>query len=151
MSTTSSQPALDSGVPLTARLLGWAGLLPFVALAAGMLFIPAVAHIAATLLAGYAFGILCFLLGIWWGIGVMRGDPAPLLWSNGLFIALFFAWAVLHGPPFMVVAGLLFLVLLALERRLSVFKPQPAYYAALRARLSVVAAASLLLGAWLHP
>jgi hypothetical protein len=132
-------------------MLGWAGLLPFIALALAMLLLPGMAATAADLLSHYAFGILCFLLGTWWGIGVMRPDPAPLLWSNALFIALFFARSLLQGAPFMVVAALLFLVLLLVERRLSAFRRQPAYYATLRARLSLVAAASLLFGAWQWP
>lgn len=148
--TTAPSLALDRGVPLTARWLGWAGLLPFVALAAATSLAPAMAVTAATLLADYAFGILCFLLGIWWGIGVMRADPAPLLWSNALFIVLFFARAMLHGAAFMVIAAVLFIVLLVLEHRLPVFRRQPAYYAALRSRLSLVAAAALLVGAWQH-
>lgn len=135
-------------VPPTARLLGWAGLLPFLALAATPLLVPATAATAAILLSHYAFGILCFLLGTWWGIGVMRGDVQPLLWSNGLFIALFIARSALQGASFMLAAALLFLVLLTVERRLAAFAAQPVYYAALRIRLSVVAAASLLLAAW---
>jgi hypothetical protein len=144
-------PGCDSRVPFTARVLGWGGLLPFIALALGMLLLPGIAAAAANLLSHYAFGILCFLLGTWWGIGVMRPDPAPLVWSNAVFIALFLARAMLHGAPFMVVAALLFVVLLLVERRLPAFSRQPAYYATLRARLSLVAAASLLLGAWQYP
>jgi hypothetical protein len=144
-------PAHTRGVPFSARLLGWAGLLPFLALSIGMLLLPAEASIAAGLLAHYAFGILCFLLGTWWGIGVMRPDPSPLLWSNALFVVLFFARALLHGAYFMVAAALLFVLLLLLERRLPAFRRQPAYYVALRTRLSLVAAAALMLGAWQYP
>lgn len=144
-------PARTGGVPFAARLLGWAGLLPFLALSLGMLLLPAEASTAANLLAHYAFGILCFLLGTWWGIGVMRPDPSPLLWSNALFVALFLARAVLHDAYFMLAAALLFVVLLLLERRLAAFRRQPAYYVTLRTRLSLVAAATLMLGAWQHP
>ncbi len=151
MQSAPVQSQLDSGVPLAARLLGWAGLLPFVALAGGMWLVPAMAVTAADLLADYSFGILCFLLGVWWGIGVMRGEAAPLAWSNALFVALFFARATLHGATFMIICALLFVVLLVLEPRLAAFQRQPAYYITLRTRLSLVAAASLLVGAWSFP
>ena len=151
ISERTPEPDRYSGVPITARALGWAGLLPFIALAAAMLLLPAMAAPAADLLAHYAFGILCFLLGTWWGIGVMRPDPAPLLWSNGLFIALFVARAMLQGAPFLVISALLFVVVLLVARHLPAFRRQPAYYRALRARLSLVAATALLLAAWQLP
>lgn len=121
------------------------------ALAATISLSPPVAAIAALLLADYAFGILCFLLGIWWGIGLMRGDSVPIVWSNILFIVLFVARATLDRTPFMLTEALLFVALLALERWLPAFRRQPPYYAALRTRLSLVACAALLLGACQHP
>ncbi len=136
---------LTTDVPTTARLLGWSGLVPFCALPLLMLWLPEYAAIAGDVLGYYAFGILCFLLGIWWGIGVMRGEPRVLLYSNGLFLVLFTARALLGLAGFMLVAALLFIALLLLERTLPVFRRQPRYYALMRSQLSIVAAASLLI------
>ena len=82
----SQDPSPQTRLPTTARLLGWSGLLPFCALPLLMLIAPGYSAWAGTLLAHYAFGILCFLLGIWWGIGVMRGEPAVLVYSNALCV-----------------------------------------------------------------
>ena len=136
---------LTTDVPTTARLLGWSGLIPFCALPLAMLWLPEHAATAGEVLGYYAFGILCFLLGIWWGIGVMRGEPGVLLYSNGLFLVLFTARALLGLSGFMLVAALLFIAVLLLERILPVFQRQPRYYAIMRSQLSLVAAASLLI------
>ena len=136
---------LTSDVPTTARLLGWSGLIPFCALPLVMLWLPDHAALAGDVLGYYAFGILCFLLGIWWGIGVMRGEPGVLLYSNGLFLVLLTARALLGLAGFMLVAALLFIAVLLLERTLPVFQRQPRYYAIMRSQLSLVAAASLLI------
>ena len=110
-----------------------------------MLWLPDHAATAGSVLGYYAFGILCFLLGVWWGIGVMRGEPRILLYSNGLFLVLFTGKALLGLSGFMLLAALLFIAVLLLERKLPVFQRQPRYYAIMRSQLSVVAAASLLI------
>ena len=131
-------------VPGTATLLGWLGLLPFLALPLLIAGMPEYRALCQTLLADYAFGILCFLLGIWWGIGVMRGEPRPLLLSNLLFLVLLAARTLLQNAPFMVIAATLFIAIIVLEHSLAVFQRQPAYYARMRIQLSLVAAVSLL-------
>ncbi len=140
-----------SEVPGTARLLGWLGLLPFCALPLVIGALPEFRGLSGGLLSDYAFGILCFLLGIWWGIGVMRGEPRPLLMSNLLFLVLLAARTLLQPAPFMLIAATLFIALVVLERSMAVFQRQPRYYAAMRMQLSLVAAVSLLISAfWLQ-
>lgn len=142
--------SITGDVPSTARLLGWAGLLPFCLLPLVMLWQPDSTAVAGQLLSLYAFGILCFLLGIWWGIGVMRKAPLPLIYSNALFLVLLVTRVLADDRRFMPVAALLFVVLILMERSLAVFQRQPVYYATLRRRLSLVAALSLVLGAHLQ-
>ena len=82
----------------TARLLGLAGLIPFVAGAAALWVVGADLELRATrVLNGYAATIVSFLGGIHWGLAARRGGPAdPLLWW-GVTPSLV-AWAALLLP-----------------------------------------------------
>lgn len=95
-------------------------------------------------LAAYSFGILCFLLGSWWGLGLARQNTSAIILSNGLFLVAFFGFVLLAASHYLTLAAVLFLLLVAVERRHILFRPQPRYYARLRAALSITATISLL-------
>jgi hypothetical protein len=130
---------------IIARRLGWAGLLPFCAAPVAILCQPAWAAQAGSLLADYAFAIACFLTGIWWGLALIRRDSAALLFSNGLFLALFACRALLPESGFLIAVAVLLLAILAVERSHPLFRRQPSYYRKLRARLTAVACGSTLM------
>lgn len=132
--------------PITATWLGRAGLLPFCLLPMAVYVWPQNTALWLNLLANYSLAILCFLPGVWWGMGLIRRRAQPLLVSNALVIVAFFARSLLSERHFLLVAVGLFVVLLAYERLHSLFKPQPAYYARLRIQLTAVACCGLLLG-----
>ena len=129
----------------TACTLGFAGLLPFVVCSALLWWGPPAALLAAKVLTAYALAILCFLCGSWWGIGLLRGSAAPLLWSNALVVLAVAAFSLL---PSRAVAGLLSLGLAFswwFEGWHPVFRRQPPYYRRLRTALTLVALCALLL------
>lgn len=135
------------GVPVTATWLGRAGLLPFGLLPLALFFWPRLSSLWLELLANYSLAILCFLPGVWWGMGLIRRQPQPLLVSNALVVAAFFARSLLGERQFLLVAVVLFLALLAYERNHPLFKPQPRYYARMRLQLTTIACCGLLLAA----
>jgi hypothetical protein len=88
--------ALHSTTPPLARWLGYAGLLPFLAGAAGVWWLPAGSNaIAAAALAAYAAVIVSFLGGIHWGIGFRDGSGSSFVW--GVAPSLL-AWGALLLP-----------------------------------------------------
>ena len=135
--------ATNNPVPATAVSLGVAGLMPFVILALVPPLFPAYAELAQRALALYSLGILCFLCGTWWGIGVMRRAPAPLLLGNALTLAAIFSFLLLDTRQFFVVACALFPLQVWLEGKQPAFSAQPGYYRRLRLWLSGVAAIAL--------
>lgn len=136
-----------TGPSRLARTLGYAGLMPFVGLAALIVATPTTRGPAALLLAGYAAVIASFLGGIHWGL-VMRGatPSAPLL-AWGVMPSLL-AWPALLLPPHLgltTLAGVLMLCLAAdlrLYRALAIAK-----WLGLRWPLTLVAATSCLAAA----
>lgn len=143
-------PAPVNPLPLTpwAARLGYAGLLPFVTLAAAAWLAPAAyrAHVAVALLA-YGATIASFLGAIHWGLA-LRGpaapEPGPLVW--GVFPSLV-AWVALLLPlsQGLVTLALLLCICLAVDRG-----SYPAYglspWLAMRWRLTGVAVLSLIAG-----
>ncbi|MEO5689881.1 MAG: DUF3429 domain-containing protein [Burkholderiaceae bacterium] len=78
-------PLPTSSPPPWARILGIAGMLPFVAGAVALLVLrdPAAAARAGFVLAAYASTIAAFLGGVHWGPALRDGGkaPGPLLWG----------------------------------------------------------------------
>ncbi len=130
-------------VSFTATWLGRAGLLPFIALAAALVVDVHHAAFWQRALGLYALGILCFLLGSWWGMALIKRYPSALLLSNGLFLVAFFSYLALSPATLFFVYAAMFVVIVLVERRHPLFAPQPSYYARLRAQLSAVAAIAL--------
>ena len=92
---------MDQEPPLLARWLGYAGLLPFVGLAAAawLTQAPVHAHVAMALLA-YGAAILSFLGAIHWGLAMRESHSQiggrQLLWG---VIPSLGAWVALLLPP----------------------------------------------------
>ena len=133
-------------VQVTARRLGRAGLVPFVAAPALLAMLPASRVLICELLADYALGIIAFLLGIWWGMGLIRRSARALVMSNAIFLAALLG-RLLDDAPFFVLAAAILVLTLAVERSHALFRRQPPYYARLRLELTAVASIALLLSA----
>jgi hypothetical protein len=134
-------------LPRTAIWLGAAGLLPFLGLPVAIAIDPHHQALWAQVLAAYSLGILCFLLGTWWGLTLIRRHTSALLMSNGLFLLTFASYVLQDLQTFFMISALLFVALLLIERRHALFRFQPAYYARLRVVLSVTASLSLIFAA----
>jgi Protein of unknown function (DUF3429) len=148
MSTLLTSSPTGTPLPRWAARLGYAGLIPFVALAAAAWLAP-VAHRAQAAFALLAYGatIASFLGAIHWGLA-MRGpltpQPGPFVW--GVFPSLV-AWVALLLPlsQGLVTMALLLGICLAVDRR-----SYPAYglgdCLSMRLHLTVVAALCMLAG-----
>jgi glutaredoxin-related protein len=145
------RPDTGSVMPLV-RLLGYGGLIPFVAGAVGLWALGehAFTETARALLLGYGAVILSFLGAIHWGralqprgirrpglLAVYGVVPSILAW---LSLALPFAWA---AP----VQAALFVLVYAIDRLLFRDSEIPRGFLTLRLRLSAVAVTCLLLAA----
>ncbi len=140
----------STGTPLPrwAARLGYAGLIPFVALSAAAWLAPAAYRMqAAFALLAYGATIASFLGAIHWGLA-MRGpltpQPGPFVW--GVFPSLV-AWVALLLPlsQGLVTMALLLGICLAVDRR-----SYPAYglddWLGMRLHLTTVAALCMLAG-----
>jgi len=147
MNAATLNPPTD--LPVTARRLGAAGLLPF---AAGALLVWLVrdeeAHgFVAQALSVYAALIVSFLGGIHWGLAFRHAEPPTPLLVWGVVPALV-VWPAVLMPPWsgLVVQGVMLLVCYAVDRRLYPAEGV-ARWLTLRFRLSAVAALCCFIGA----
>lgn len=135
-------------LPLSARRLGYAGLLPFVAgaLLVWLVHDPVLQDVAFGL-AAYAALIASFLGGIHWGLAFRQEEP-PSAWLAWGVVPSLVAWPALLMPPHagLVVQGALLVGCYLVDRRLY---PQQgvARWLVLRFRLSAVAALCCFIGA----
>lgn len=132
------------------RVLGLAGLLPFIAGAAGLVTLPApgLQAWAGAALVAYGALIASFLGGIHWGLAMQGQQPVGLRLGWGVSPSLL-AWIAVLLP---LGAGLLLLAVLllacyAVDRRLYASAGLSSWLG-LRLQLTGVAAASCLAGAW---
>ncbi len=137
-------------LPQTARLAGYAGLIPFAALATATLVAsPSDSERAAHALVAYAAIIATFVGAIHWGLAAARHEtPAnwQYVWS---VVPSLIAWLCLFLPgraAMLTVAGLL-ITCLAVDARSTFVGAFPANMMSLRYRLTAIAVASLLLAA----
>jgi hypothetical protein len=133
----------ETAAPKAAQLLGWGGVIPFVALALASL---TVAPDAAPLLLGYGAIILGFMGAVWWGVAMARGEAGPRLYAISVLPALA-AFAALLAPAriglWILAAGFAALLLFDLAQ---VDKgAAPPWYGALRVKLTACVLLSLLL------
>jgi hypothetical protein len=134
-------------LPRIATALGRAGLLPFCAAPLMIWLDPDRGTFYSQLLASYALAIICFLVGVWWGLALIRRSPMALVSSNVVVLVAFFGHALLGNDKFLVLCAVLYPLTVLVERRARLFGAQPAYYARLRVQLTVVATTALLLAA----
>ncbi|MEP6964528.1 MAG: DUF3429 domain-containing protein [Polaromonas sp.] len=133
-----------------ARVLGFAGLLPFVAGAAALSALnwPGLQLWAGTALVAYGALIASFLGGIHWGLAMQGTAPVTVRLGWGVFPSLV-AWAAVLLPidaGLSLLAGLLVLCY-AIDRRLYASAGLSGWLG-LRLQLSSVAVVSCLVGAW---
>ena len=129
--------------------LGYAGLIPFILLAALMWLVDAeLLPFVAIALSGYAATIVSFLGGVHWGIGFMKGEATPQFHFVWGVVPSLIAWLALMMPAYAALPlfGLVVVACYAVDS-----KTYPAAGLAswlpMRLRLTVVATASCVLGA----
>jgi hypothetical protein len=144
---SNKQESVIDRTPVTITWLGRAGLLPFLVLLAALYLDTAHQELWVRSLATYTLAIICFLVGAWWGLALIRRSPAALLMSNTVVLVAFFGYVVLASVHFFLLGAFLFLAIVLIERRHTLCLRQPRYYARMRLQLSLVASASLLLAA----
>jgi hypothetical protein len=131
-------------------VLGFAGLVPFVALAAAVCFGPVTWYVYwLVALSYYGAVILTFVGALQWAYAVKRSARGGGAWLQyGFSIApALIAWLSLLLPVWtalqMQAAGLL--ICYAFDRNVARFDPVPAWFLRMRAVLTLVAAATLTL------
>lgn len=133
----------------TTTLLGYAGLVPFVLLAALMWLVDTeLLPFVAVALGAYAAAIASFLGGIYWGIGFMQGDAEPRFHFIWGVVPSLLAWAAMMMPAYaaLPLLGLVLLACYVVDR--STYPPAGlAHWLPMRLRLTVVATLSCVLGA----
>ena len=133
----------------TITRLGYAGLAPFVLLAALMWLVDTeLLPFVSIALGGYAATIVSFLGGVHWGIGFMKGEATPRFHFIWGVVPALIAWLALMMPAYaaLPLLGLVLVACYAVDR-----KTYPsaglAQWLPMRLHLSVVATLSCVLGA----
>ncbi len=131
----SSKPVINT--------LGYAGLIPFVVPA--LLIVSGSTHamLLTELIEAYAFGIICFLTGSWWGMGLKPGKRITLMLSNFYFLIAFFIYVFAPGV-WMPMAAIILLCIFMTERISTLFPGFVSGYHRMRAMLTLVASASVI-------
>lgn len=130
-------------MPHIVKLLGYAGLIPFITLAVlsilltdNQLFINA--------LCLYSFGIFTFLCGAWWPTADMQDAKFwRIVLSNILFLTAFFIFLLLPSQ-WLALGAFLFILIWAIERFSDLIPKISDAYSKMRTVLSVVAGLSML-------
>lgn len=148
----SSDHKASKRVPGAALVLGWLGLLPFVA-GAVMLWVGGPGWMEAAL-RYYAAAILAFIGGIHWGLAI-ADSKAPLSFEGKLQLALsvipaLVAWVALMRPveASLLIMAFAFLLLLVGDMLATIAGEAPGWYPRLRIPLTVGVILSLLLATW---
>ena len=124
--------------------LGYAGLIPFVIPAILVTTSSGYAALAALIAETYAFGIICFLTGSWWGMASTTDSRSVILLSNIYFITAFLIMFL--APAWWSFAASILLVgIFALEQIDSLFPSLPHYYRKMRSILTLISGSSMLL------
>lgn len=134
-----------------ARVLGLAGLLPFMAgaLALALLEPPGLRGWAGTALAAYAALIATFLGGIHWGLAMLGVQPVRLRLGWGVAPSLLaFIALLLPIAPALLLLALLLVTCYAVDRSLYASAGLSGWLG-LRLQLTIGATLSCLAGAWL--
>jgi hypothetical protein len=126
------------------RTLGYAGLIPFIIPAVLVVTNSDYSDFAIEVSAIYAFGIICFLTGSWWGMSSLNDNRALIVLSNVYFLT---AFLLLFFAPlwWSFAASVLLISIFALEQKKSLFPPLPDFYHKMRTILTLFSSASMLL------
>lgn len=125
------------------NLLGYAGLLPFVVPAVLVLSDSEYSALSRTITGVYAFGIIAFLSGSWWGLALTPGRGVVLLVSNICFLLALLCFLFL--PQWWALMSALLLLGILLTERYADFMPfLDDGYRSLRRNLTLIAGGSLL-------
>ena len=136
-------------VPTTVKVLGAAGLIPFVTLAAALWLAPGHADRLSAALVGYGAVILAFMGAVHWGL-VMASD---LRGSNRRYIfgvlPAITGWLAMMLPAAaaLVVLAAAFCAVLTVDLKAVAIGLAPPWYRRLRQPLTVTVVASLMVGA----
>jgi glucan phosphoethanolaminetransferase (alkaline phosphatase superfamily) len=124
------------------RVLGYAGLIPFVC--AALLVVSASPHapLAAELVDSYALAIICFLFGSWWGMAQSSAVRTTLFLSNA-FVLLALALYLFAREWWPLAAAWLLLGAWLCEQSRSLFPVYAPQYRFIRTLLTLVAASSM--------
>lgn len=134
----------------TIYTLGIAGLIPFVVPVILMIAGSEHAATAYEVAQAYAFAIICFLCGAWWGYSLDTDRRKPIVLSNLYVLLAFFVFAL--APNWWPTAAPLLLVgIFVTELNRAMFPGIPAFYRYLRALLTLVSASAMFLALLLRP
>jgi hypothetical protein len=130
-------------MPPVVKILGYAGLIPFIGLA--LLSIMVINNeLLVHALALYSFGIFTFLCGAWWPTADMQQAKFwRIILSNVLFLTAFFTFLLLPNQ-WLAIAAFLFIFIWVIERFGSLVPEMSNAYIKMRTVLSFVASVSLL-------
>lgn len=132
----------DSSARLVTRMLGFAGLIPFVLPAFLVLSGSVHANLAVTFAHSYALAIICFLCGSWWGMAQVSATRATL-WLSNAYLLLALAIYLFAADWWALAAALLLAGTWVCEQSERLFPAYPSQYRGMRAILSLIAAASM--------
>ena len=124
--------------------LGYAGLIPFIIPAVLVATNTGYTDFAILIAETYAFAIICFLTGSWWGMASKADSRTVILLSNVYFISVFLIFLLI--PAWWSFASSFLLIgIFTLEQRKSLFPSLPHYYRQMRAILTLFSASSMLI------
>jgi hypothetical protein len=106
-SLISDNTAQNSSAEKVASLLGYAGLLPFIAFSFGSWLPFTMAHLSYTLLITYAAIILSFMGAVHWGAAIVNRDAISPEHFTASVIPALIAWMALLLPAMIATAVLL--------------------------------------------
>ena len=129
--------------PKVIRLLGYLGLIPFIIPAVLVVFNSDLSGTAIQVAEAYSFGIICFLIGSWWGMSCSNNNSALILFSNFYFLVAFIL-LLLFPLWWPLASSLLLMSVFALEQKTSLFPLLPSFYRQMRAILTILSSASML-------
>ena len=127
----------------TVYLLGYGGLIPFVIPAILILANSPHAALLTTITSAYAFGIICFLCGSWWGLALKSKREYSLWLSNACFLLAFFVFSFAE-QWWALAAAILLIILLITAHGAGLLSGLHEQYGKLRTQLTIIASASML-------
>lgn len=124
------------------KALGYAGLIPFVFPAIVVMSNMGNSDTAILIAETYAFGIICFLTGSWWGMAAGPGNRAVIVLSNVYFLIAFLVLLLAH-EWWTISASILLIGIFGLEWNKSLFPNLSSGYRHLRAILTLFSGISM--------